>query len=195
MRIADLKNLQDDTDWVLSPTLLGLIIGVLGAVATISTSAPNILNQSSNTQSTGSELATGINDSDFNKALPHILKWEGTCSNHWADNGGKTFMGITKEVARKHGHADPCKMTKEQVYQVYYKDYWSRVPGYLNYPEKLVYFNLIINGSKSRCLSAGNASAMLDCQEQHYRNQRFDFKVFGDGWLNRNKYFKSLVTK
>lgn len=193
MRIADLKNLHDDTDWVLSPTLIGLIIGVLGAIATSSTSAPITQQSIGTSTATGPELATGINDQDFNRALPHILRWEGTCSDHWADNGGRTYKGITTEVARKHGwRGDVCKMPDSEVYKIYYKDYWARVPQNLDFPRKLVYFNLLVNGTKKRCLLLPDPESMLDCQLEHY-NSLGDRKHFGDGWRNRTNYFKNLV--
>lgn len=192
MRIADLKNLSDDSDWVLPPTLIGLIFGIMGAIATLST-APNIPNQISQSFTQSAELSTGINDPDFNRALPHILKWEGECSNHWADNGGKTYKGITWKVARKHGYrGDVCSMPDSEVYRIYYVDYWARVPKNKAYPEKLAHFNMIVNGTSPNCLNKPTAKLMLDCQEEYYKGLS-DAPHFLNGWKNRNNYIKSVA--
>ena len=190
MRISDLANLQDESDWVLPPTLIGLIFGIMGAIVTLSSAPMQNTNQSN--QSVSAELATG-NDSDFNKALPHILKWEGECSNHWADNSGKTYKGITWKVALKHGFkGDVCSMPDSKVYEIYYKDYWARVPKNIEFNRKLAHFNMIINGTKQRCLSKSTAIAMLDCQEEYYKGLS-DAPHFLDGWKNRTNYIKSVV--
>ena len=191
MKISELANLKSETDWVLPPTLIGLIFGIMGAIATLSSAPIQQTNQPN--QSVSAELATGINDSDFNKALPHILKWEGECSNHWADNGGKTYKGITWKVALKHGFkGDVCSMPDSKVYEIYYKDYWARVPKNIEFNRKLAHFNMIINGTSSRCLNKPTAIAMLDCQEEYYKGLA-DAPHFLDGWKNRNNYIKSVV--
>lgn len=175
--------------------LVGMLGVIIGLIATGNTPLETSNQSASNNNSapTGKELATGISDPDFNRALPHILKWEGTCSDHWADNGGRTYKGITTAVARKHGYTgDVCKMSDNQVFGIYYKDYWARVPKSLDFSRKLVYFNLLINGTKNRCLNAGTASAMLDCQQNYY-NGLSDRTQFGDGWRNRNNYFKNII--
>jgi Glycosyl hydrolase 108 len=191
MRISQLKNLSDDSLDLLPIAFIGAI-GIVWGLITSPTSpiSPNNPNNISN--NSVEEIATGITDNDFNKALPHILKWEGKCSDHWADNGGKTYMGITREVAKKHGFNDPCTMTKEQVYGVYHKDYWVRVPKNLDFPRKLAYFNMIVNGTKQGCLTKPTAIAMLDCQADYYKGLS-DAPHFLAGWLNRNNDIKSVV--
>ena len=138
-----------------------------------------------------------INDADFNKAIPHILKYEGECSDHFADRGGRTYKGITWRVARKHGYfGDVCKMSHDQVLAIYYKDYWARVPKNLAFPEKLAHFNMIINGTSNSCLKRGNARQMLNCQQVYYNSlSARNRKYFGDGWRNRNNYFLNIVAQ
>ena len=162
-----------------------------------------IKDSSPNNQAMASEArptTSKIKDTDFNKAIPHILKWEGQCSDHYADRGGRTFKGITTGVARKHGYrGDVCKMTHDQVMEIYYKDYWARVPRNIEYAEKLAWFNMIVNGTSNSCLqrakqAGNNAISMLNCQQVYYdslsaRNRKY----FGNGWRNRNNYFLNVV--
>lgn len=138
---------------------------------------------------------TGINDPDFNRAMPHIIKWEGDdkCSNDPHDRGGRTYMGITIGRAREYGYSDPCKMSKAKVYEIYYKSYWLRVPKNLGGPEKLAYFNMIINGTSSSCLKRPDAMSMLNCQQVFYRNAPTAWKHLR-GWTNRNNYMKQVVS-
>jgi lysozyme family protein len=165
-------------------SLIGVLFGIVFSTQQVNQPATN--NQSNQA------IALSGND-EFSRAMPHILKWEGKCSDHPRDPGGRTYMGITRYEAKRAGFDDPCTMTKEQVLKVYRDRYWVRVPQSLQFPEKLVYFNLIINGTKGRCLREKTALLMLDCQENHYKSLR-NFTYFGDGWINRNNYFKKIVS-
>ena len=141
------------------------------------------------------QINTSINDADFKRALPHILKWEGTCSDHFADKGGRTYKGITWRVARKFGYkGDVCNLTDAQVADIYYRDYWARVPQTKAFPEKLAHFNMIVNGTRQGCLMRKDAVSMLNCQQEYYNSlSSRNRKYFGDGWRNRNNYFLSVV--
>lgn len=144
---------------------------------------------------TSKSAHTDINDPDFNRAMPHIIKWEGDdkCSNDPNDRGGRTYMGITIGRAREYGYKDPCKMSKQKVYEIYYKSYWLRVPKTLGGAEKLAYFNMIVNGTSARCLNRSDAMSMLNCQQTFYNNAptaRWHLK----GWTNRNNYMKQVVS-
>ena len=177
--------------------LLVLLLGILGGVV-FSSNNINISNQSqsNNSADTVSNVAnTGISDPDFNKNMPHIIKWEGDdkCSNDPHDRGGRTYMGITIGRAREYGYSDPCKMSKAKVYEIYYKSYWLRVPKSLGGPEKLAYFNMIINGSSKTCLRKPDAMSMLNCQQEFYRNAPTAWKHLR-GWTNRNNYMKQVVS-
>lgn len=176
--------------------ILIILLGIAGGLlfsAGDRTPQP-IPNQPANNNNIGGgAIATGINDPDFNKSMPHILKWEGKCSDHPRDLGKRTYKGITLFEANRIGIKDPCTMSDSQVFKVYYDRYWVRVPKTLAYPEKLAYFNMIINGTKGRCLKLGNASAMLDCQQEHYNS--IGSRDFADGWRNRNKYFKTVTNE
>lgn len=143
------------------------------------------------------QITSNINDADFKRALPHILKYEGECSDHFADKGGRTYKGITWRVARKFGYkGDVCNLTDAQVADIYYRHDWARVPQAKAFPEKLAYFNMIVNGTRQGCLLRKDAESMLDCQQNYYdslsaRNRKY----FGNGWRNRNNYFLSVIMK
>ena len=195
MTISNLKSLSNPADMFLSPVLLGLAVAIVGVILASPQLPQTSQQQSANNTDSGPGLNTGINDPEFNKALPHILKWEGKCSDHWADNGGRTYKGITWEVARKHGFkGDVCTMSDQQVYQIYYNDYWSKVPKHLDYPRKLAYFNMRVNGTNSTCLNKPTAEEMLNCQGERYKRLR-DAPHFLKGWLNRNNDLLDAVKK
>ena len=68
-----------------------------------------------------------------------IQKWEGGWSDHQADTGGKTNIGITLSTWRSCGYdkdadgdidADDLRLiTVEDVYYVFKKNYWDRYQG------------------------------------------------------------------
>ena len=61
--------------------------------------------------------------------INEVTRIEGGYVNNPKDSGGKTFAGITAETARRNGFADVRKLTKEQVYQIYEKDFWDDING------------------------------------------------------------------
>jgi hypothetical protein len=173
--------------------ILIILLGITGGLIFSNTNNTNLTPPTSGASGSDTpSTLTGGNGDEFSRAMPHILKWEGKCTDHPRDPGKRTYMGITLYEANRIGISDPCTMTTAQVLKVYHDRYWVRVPQSLSFDKKLIYFNLIINGTKGRCLRAGTASAMLDCQESHYRSLG-NFRYFGNGWIYRNNYFKSVI--
>lgn len=90
--------------------------------------------------------------SDFEKCLTVVLSAEGGYSDHPADRGGKTNMGIikktleaayTKEIV---SHNDIKKLTRAEAANIYKVSYW--VPskaGEMPYPLCLLHFDAAVN--------------------------------------------------
>ena len=71
-------------------------------------------------------------ESNFQRALPRVLKHEGGYVDHPKDPGGATNKGVTIATFRRYVKANGTKadlraITNEQVATVYYKHYWAAV--------------------------------------------------------------------
>lgn len=75
---------------------------------------------------------------DFNKAIPHILKWEGGWVDHPNDPGGKTNRGITfttfGRVAKPVLGIAPTvenlkNLTEDQAKKIYRSEFWDKMMG------------------------------------------------------------------
>jgi len=63
---------------------------------------------------------------NFEQAFEKLLEHEGGYSNHKADKGGATMLGITEAVARSNGYAGPMQaMTRAQAGAIYRQCYWT----------------------------------------------------------------------
>lgn len=61
--------------------------------------------------------------SDFNKAIQHVLKWEGGYVHDPKDPGGETNFGISK---RSFPDIDIKNLTKEEAIAIYKKAFWDK---------------------------------------------------------------------
>ena len=73
-------------------------------------------------------------ESNFQRSLSLVLKWEGGFVNHPKDPGGATNKGITlatfRRYVKRNGTVDDLKrITDAQVSTVYRKQYWDAVKG------------------------------------------------------------------
>lgn len=74
---------------------------------------------------------------DFNKAIEHILKWEGGLVDHPNDPGGLTNRGITIKTFRQYAHLinvagtkqNLIALTEQQARNLYHEIYWQRIQG------------------------------------------------------------------
>lgn len=94
----------------------------------------------------------------FEPALTCVLKQEGGYSDHPADPGGATMMGITQEVlAEWRGHpvskADVRALSRMEVAEIYRKRYWDAVAGdQLPAGLDLAVFDFAVNSGASRAV-------------------------------------------
>lgn len=150
-------------------------------------------------------------DSDFAKVIRHILRYEGLCSNHPADYGGKTFKGITTSRARSVGWtADVCTMPDWLVLSIYKNYYWNTRPYKYVWPMNLAVMNTEVNsgGGKAQQFLTRMANQNIQGSWQERANwfvaQQTNFyraivasdssqRVFLTGWLNRSNYMTDVI--
>jgi hypothetical protein len=150
--------------------------------------------------------------SDFARVMKHILLWEGGCSDHPQDDGGRTFKGITTAVARQEGwKKDVCTMPDSLVFSIYREGYWNPRAAKYAWPLNLAVMNTEVNsggGIAQRFIDRMTARAPLgsvvnqalwfvDQQNDYYRGivaSRPKDRVFLQGWLNRSNYMKQVIS-
>ncbi|MCA2961947.1 MAG: hypothetical protein IOD12_16980 [Silvanigrellales bacterium] len=148
----------------------------------------------------------------FQRVMKHILHWEGGCSDHPADSGGRTFMGITTGRARENGWSgDVCQMPRKRVLSIYREDYWNVRARKHPWPLDLAVMNTEVNsgGGKAkeflermqRMKLEGSARSKagwyVDQQTEFYRAivaRNPSQNVFLQGWLNRSRYMKDVIS-
>jgi hypothetical protein len=153
----------------------------------------------------------GDASSKFERVMNHILRWEGGCSNHPADNGGRTFKGITTSRARANGwKGDVCTMPTSRVLSIYRQDFWGPEAKKQPWPLDLAVMNTAVNSGPgqatvflARMDSRGVAGSarekarwFVDQQTAFYRAivaRKPSQKVFLQGWLNRSAYMQDII--
>jgi hypothetical protein len=148
----------------------------------------------------------------FNAAYEWTLGKEGGCSDHPADKGGRTYKGIIRSVAQRHGYSDPCTMPESTVRRIYESEYWNpaRCGEWQTAQMQLVCFDTAVNfgvGGWQMFSSQGRrrdghrypalprderASARAIAQWRlEFRDFRVreapDQRVFLRGWRNRDR--------
>lgn len=107
-------------------------------------------------------MTVGHNDPRFQRALNHVLHYEGGYVDHPKDPGGATKFGITRRTLAKWRTIRPWwqlpktavkKMGRVEAAQIYYKHYWLR-SGIDTMPEALgfVVFDFAVNSGPSRAV-------------------------------------------
>ena len=148
----------------------------------------------------------------FEKVIPHILRWEGGCSDHPKDPGGRTYMGITTRRAELNGwYKDVCTMPKSMVLSIYKKDYWNKRAYKFSWPLNLAVMNTEVNSGGGRAQQFINrmydqnvkgtpkqkAKWFVDQQTAFYRylvrRNPDQYGVFLRGWLNRSNYMQKVI--
>ena len=161
----------------------------------------------------------------FQLALKFVLKWEGGYSFRKDDPGGETNFGITDKRdgiidglvdidGNKTGDVPIKQLTREQVGEIYRKQYWEKVGSskdaeYGEYKLAIVVFDCAVNCGVRRTLEwllKANASVqtpellkieqviinqILRLREEHYVAQRKP--QFLKGWMNRLNDLRSYV--
>lgn len=127
-------------------------------------------------------------DQDFRDHLALVLKHEGGVSNNGNDPGGYTKFGLSK---RSHPNIDFNNLTKNQVAEIYFRDYYvpSGAPFYRDEKLAVVAFDTLVNHGigKGRELirqSRGDSKKLINLRKDAYRRDK-NCNTFCNGWLNR----------
>lgn len=150
-------------------------------------------------------------DNDFGRVMEHILYWEGGCSDHPNDPGGRTFKGITAERGRLNGWtADVCTMPHTMILDIYRKDYWNKRAKLSTWPLNLAVMNTEVNSGGGKAqdfldrMQRQNISGtvqekgswFVDQQTAYYRSiseNNPKLRVFLTGWLNRSQDMQNVI--
>jgi hypothetical protein len=151
-------------------------------------------------------------DHDFAKVMKHILIWEGGCSDHPNDPGGRTYKGITAERGRMNGWTkDICTMSHDMILDIYRKDYWNKRAVKYSWPLNLAVMNTEVNSGGGRAEKfivrmktekkegsvQEKAGWFVDQQSEFYRiiaNNNPSLRVFLKGWLNRSAHMQDVIS-
>ena len=87
---------------------------------------------------------------EFEKAVIHVLNFEGGYINNPLDKGGETKYGISK---RAYPTLDIKNLTKETATEIYYRDYWlASSCDRMEYNVALIVFDMSVNHGVSRSI-------------------------------------------
>ncbi|MGE3487928.1 MAG: glycosyl hydrolase 108 family protein [Nitrospira sp.] len=132
-------------------------------------------------------LNVAIPQTDCERAIAFVLKWEGGYVNDPHDPGGETNMGISK---RSYPNLDIAGLTRDQAVAIYQRDYWQASGAdTLPWPTSLMHFDTAVNAGVAR------ANQMLKDSEgilATYAGLRLEFYVglanfsrYGAAWTRR----------
>lgn len=148
-------------------------------------------------------------ESLFERAVKHVLTFEGGYVNNPKDPGGETKYGISK---RAYPKIDIKNLTIQQAKDIYYKDYWlASKCDKMDYKVALLVFDMSVNMGINRSVKTlqeaiggisvdglignqtlnalNNASDDLYVEVSKKRMKFYiglkTFKTFGLGWSNR----------
>ena len=134
---------------------------------------------------------------DIDRLIDEVIAREGGYSDHPADRGGPTNMGITQAVARAHGYAGAMQALPRAVAEkIYRRLYWDR-PGYgfvaeCSWPIAAELFDTAVNmgpgvatGFLQRALNA------LNRNQQDYPDLKVD-RLLGARTLGALNAFRAL---
>ena len=141
------------------------------------------------------------NDEDFKKALNFVIQAEGGKSNHKADKGGKTNLGITQATYDEYNKKrnlpmkDVNNITENEASKIYYEDFWKK-SGAKNLQDKsigLMLFDAAVNHGVSGAKkyyekSGGDFDKFYQLRKEYYDNriiEKPNQEVFHKGWINR----------
>ena len=160
----------------------------------------------------GQKIPQGYNEGGkvdpFDAYFERLLKHEGGWSDHAADRGGKTNLGITigtlRSIKPDATEQDLRNLTKDEAKAIYRKNYYEG-PGIDKLPENIreQVFDIAVNSGPSRAMKMVNEvaskgeltnDALADRRQSFYNSlvsNNPSQKAFIKGWTNRANSFRS----
>ena len=139
--------------------------------------------------------------SDFERAVAHVLRFEGGYSDDKSDPGGETNFGISK---RAHPTLDIKHLTKVEASAIYQRDYWTKNGcDTMAWPLSLIHFDTCVNlgaakASGMLARSNGDAAKYLADRRAYYERliaKKPALVKYRNGWLNRVHALETLATE
>jgi len=89
-------------------------------------------------------------DTNFDKCLSFVFKWEGGYSCNPLDPGGETNFGISKKA---YPDLDIAHLTSDMARAIYYRDYWVKAGcNEHRWPMDLIVFDTAVNLGVKRAM-------------------------------------------
>ena len=143
-------------------------------------------------------------DSRFLEFFDLLMKLEGFSSNHPSDKGGVTMRGVTLKTWRNWKGDQNATFENSSIVefkQLYYEEYYQKVPKHTNAEVHYHYFDMNVNsGYKNAHLLIHDCHQAFKCYEWrslYFKKlvmKNFNQYMFFKGWLNRlltiAKYFE-----
>lgn len=132
-------------------------------------------------------LNVAIPQTDWERAIAFVLRWEGGLANDPDDPGGLTNMGISK---RSYPDLDIAHLTRDQAVAIYQRDYWQASGAdKLDWPLSLMHFDTAVNCGVSRANqllqdSGGDLVRYAALRLEFYAGLS-TFRPFGAAWVRR----------
>ncbi|MBX3014840.1 MAG: hypothetical protein KF832_25190 [Caldilineaceae bacterium] len=124
---------------------------------------------------------------DWERALAFVLRWEGGHVQDPQDPGGETNMGISK---RSYPHLDIAQLTRDQAVAIYQRDYWQASGAdQLAWPMALMHFDTAVNAGVDRANqlledSRGSLTCYAALRLEFYVGLK-QFSRYGAAWTRR----------
>lgn len=132
---------------------------------------------------------------DWDRAIDFVLKWEGGYSDNPNDPGGETNYGISK---RSYPQLDIKNLTRDQAVTIYQRDYWQRSgAANLPWPLNIVHFDSAVNCGVTQAnawlgQANGSAADYLGLRLNFY-TQLGTWPTFGLAWARRVSDLLSVI--
>ena len=132
-------------------------------------------------------LNVAIPQTDWDRAIAFVLKWEGGYVNDPRDPGGETNMGISKN---SYPALDIANLTRDQAVAIYQRDYWQASGAdKLPWPLCLMHFDTAVNAGVGRANqllqdSNGDLVRYAALRLEFYCGLK-TFTHFGAAWTRR----------
>jgi lysozyme family protein len=153
---------------------------------------------------------------DFEKFIPHVLKWEGGYGDYKEDPGGCTNRGITIDTWRRFGYdktgdgvitcEDVALITEADAKAIYKKWFWEANGGHLIHNQKVaeIIIDWVVNSGAGIAIvrvqrilnSMGNnlvTDGIAGIKTITAINKANQSELYKKIWQERERFYRNLV--